>query len=363
MNTNQRIYGPRQYGEDFLNSISNHNSLESSDDSNSDSENSSDMNVLSLLRALENEADTKYNDQPLVPDDDQQRYRYVDSRHQVVVHQTINVPLSHRILYALFLMMVPFFITRIIVFASIKYDLLPEFDIITDLSKFIYQCLRLLAANELIKSLRFVFSLPSSSSSSVLIQSQTLFVSEANQNIEPATTALVPLATAAAIMASEPTDINISLDTMSHIFSRLVTNEPEAVILEVTSPTLSQESQLEAKAGRDARTQMVDLEINGGFKSVPNRQTATSQTHSFINLVDRISAVLVTELGYKPEWIITRAMGHIIVLFYSFGAALIISFASLFYILGVYLILKQNWQRLYLFFKGVATNEMLVTEI
>lgn len=122
----------------------------------------------------------------------------------------------------------------------------------------------------------------------------------------------------------------------------MVTNEPEPVILEVTSPTLSQKSQLETRAGRNARTEMVGLEFKDGFKSEPNSQTATSQTHSFINLVDRISAVLVTELGYKPEWIITRAIGHIIVLFYSFGAALIISFASLFYILGVYPILKQN---------------------
>lgn len=353
MSANQQVYGARQYGEEILNGISNQHGIATFTEKNPNSHHI--LAKPSSSEDLQFGTDLNDQDQTITPDNQYQNVQYHEN-HQTTVHQTVNVPLFRRVFHALFLMLTPFLIIRIIVFASVRYDLLPQFDGFNGLSGIIYQSLSLLTENKIFKPFLPISSYSSSASQ---IKPQALMVSNTNSNLEPTKVILISLSTAAAAiasaMATEPKNIQSSSNVFTWVFSKILKNEPKFETVEVTSPTIS----------LDLETDMMLDESNADEKATTSENILTTVPNKKKpwSLVDRVSAILVNELGYRPEQIVTKILGHVVVVVYSFSIALVISFASLFYLLGIYLIVARKWKRLYIFFRGVVTNEMLVTEI
>lgn len=447
MNTNQQTCGPKSYSEGFFNSINHHqHTIEPSEINEANSHGSQcfpEKDVNPRFGLLQTSFESENNVNHNVPTTNithantRRTATEPDVDHQIVVHQTINVPFSRRVVHALLLMLTPILITRVLVFASVKYDLLPKLNMLNDLPHILYQAATLLVANAFVKSAFSISFTSDSTSNHHNLQSnnqnhhlhhynncynninnddqhsQALMATNVNGNLDPTKTVLASLATAAAVVASE-----MALETLESgaptryfqtLFSKLFKNN--SFITKPLSSTVPSESvDLNADSKKDNDNHNGDYEGDDEYKfehdifekdagdngaaateaaedtqsfdfgtafdgspsdiSAPpssNNHPSSSSSHSshssLVSVVDRISAVLANELGYKPHWLITKVAGNLVVIVYSFAVALLISFASVFYLLGIYLIVVRKWQRLYTFFKSVVTNEMLVTDI
>lgn len=83
---------------------------------------------------------------------------------------------------------------------------------------------------------------------------------------------------------------------------------------------------------------------DGGAKALSAATAATT-------LFERIMFILVHDLGYKDEWIVTRVTGMSIFMLYSFMVTLLILFAALFHSFAFLYVVVRRWNKVWTFLR------------
>lgn len=301
-------------------------------------------------------------------------------QHRIVVDQTINVPLYRRVFHALCLTLTPFIISRIIAFAIIKFDLYPEvFQPPKALEEFLGVLSHLLTfftTNQLFttsyssisesvassiqssssRALSQTLNLPfhsadlsaTTSSSSELLQTaiETLAIYSLDH-----TSSLLPTAFLSSEQQPQPS-LELDLEGM------ILPSPPSTKLSSFSSSSLSSDSQTHEQYLYGDNCKKGEENIASENIKNTNMSVSSQAYASTSMLVDKIIMILVSEMGYKPEWILTRITGFSIFIIYSFLATLVVSFAAVFHSFGFLFIVVRKWNEVWTFFMRLLDKDL-----